>query len=130
MGALRLDHDAMRRARRRGAKLSDVARQFGCSDWTAKKVCRGVVCMVDHQREAALRNVAKAIETRFGDVKRRRGPQTEHLLGSTKPRELTVPAWVARAGLTEDYRDFRTAFDDHYAARVCRRLVHEARRPC
>lgn len=60
---------------------------------------------------------------------RRRGPQTDHLLGSTKPRQLTVPAWVRQAGLAEDYRDFRTAFDDHYAARVCRRLADEARRP-
>lgn len=61
--------------------------------------------------------------------KRRRGPQTDFLLGSSKPREMKVPAWVVEAGLTTDYRDFRRAFDDHYAARVCRRLADEARHP-
>lgn len=123
MGAKIFDHDAMRSARRGGLKVREVARKFGCSPQTASKVCRGVYSAHNHQADAARCNIAKAI------AKRRRGPQTDFLLGSNKRRQMKVPPWVAAAGLTDDYRDFRTAFDDHYAARICRGLVAEAHRP-
>ncbi|MGA4552348.1 hypothetical protein [Methylorubrum aminovorans] len=35
----------------------------------------------------------------------------------------TVPAWVAVAGLTQDYRDLAREFDEDHAARECRKLT-------
>ncbi len=51
------------------------------------------------------------------------------------PRErkssgFAVPLWADRAGLAQDYRDFCREFDEHTAARECRRLKAEASRAC
>ncbi|WP_437870908.1 hypothetical protein ACSD7O_14295 [Methylorubrum extorquens] len=49
-------------------------------------------------------------------------------LGERDPlrRIPAVPAWAAKAGLTQDYRDFARQFDEDHAARECRKLKAEA----
>lgn len=40
---------------------------------------------------------------------------------------VAIPKWVRSAGLAEDSRDLTRVFDEHHAARWCRRLAAEAR---
>jgi AraC-like DNA-binding protein len=47
-----------------------------------------------------------------------------------EPRGRTIPEWVRKADLVQDYRDIMRTRGEHAAASHCRALKAEAQRPC
>lgn len=95
----------MRRLRAAGMTIPDICRTVGRYGGQAEKRCQGV------------------------KPKHFRGRRSHSVRAARKPENYAVPAWVRSAGLQEDYRDFARAFDEHRAARECRKLIAEAARP-
>jgi hypothetical protein len=125
MTPFRYPREAIRARRREGLQIKAIAAEFGCSAGTVKVACKGIVCPVDHQRAAAERNVQRAIKARSENARAAR--RAAGLPPPNPKHDPVVPGWARAAGLAADYRDFKNAFGEHYAARVCRRLAAEAR---
>ena len=127
------DHAAMRVYRRSGHTIRGVAEHFGCSTQTASEVCRGVVPVIDLHKAARLKNLAKALDkgnARVRGARARAAQAGEAYQSKSQRRQTKVPPWAAKAGLSGDYLDLSATFDEHHAARECRRLKAEAQRPC
>ncbi|MDV2986147.1 UNVERIFIED_CONTAM: hypothetical protein Q9R58_17670 [Methylobacteriaceae bacterium AG10] len=117
-----LDEIEIMKAVRSGERHAAIAERFGCTRPRISQIAR------KHGYDSQAAFDARRAKARAEKLARvppaPEPPKPLKVVGLP----VDVPAWVARAGLASDYRDFARDFDDDRAARECRRLLADLRR--
>lgn len=101
-----------------GERHAAIAERFGCTRPRVSQIARkhGYDSLAAYEARRAQKGAQ-----RLGSAA---PPATPKPVGRP-PTE--IPAWVSRADLSSDYRDFAREFDDERAARECRKLLADLR---